>query len=231
MKRFYEEVAVSADGEGFTVTLDGRPIRTPAKNPLRLPTAGLAEAIAAEWRAQGEEIDPTTMPMMRFASTAIDRVSGRRDEVIGEVAAFGASDLLCYRADEPAELAALQAKTWQPLLDWAARRFGAPLKVTAGIMHVAQDDEALAALRNAVDAHDPWAITALHTVTSAAGSLVIGLALLDGELSAEQAWEVSQVDESFQAETWGQDSEAMQRRRALKTDLENAARFHALSRK
>ena len=225
MKRFYEQVETVGDGDGFTVTLDGRPIRTPAKAALRLPSLGLAEAVAAEWREQGETVEPADMPIMRLASTAIDRVAARREEVIDTVAAFGGSDLLCYRAEGPAELVARQAEAWQPLLDWLAERHGVVLSVTAGIVHVEQSADALAALRTVISAYDDFALTALHTATAACGSVVVGLALIDGRLGPDEAFRAGQVDEAYQAEKWGEDSEAAKARRILAAEIEAAARF------
>ncbi len=230
MKRFYESVGVAADGPVFLVTLDGRPLRTPGKNPLRLPTAHLAEAIGVEWSAQREEIRPLEMPMMRFAATTIDRVSSRRDEVIAEIAGYGGSDLLCYRADAPEELAARQEQAWQPLLDGCRARHGVALRVTAGVRHVPQDEAALATLREAVASHDDWGLMSLHAVTTASGSLVIALALIGGDIGPDRAWEAGHLDEAFQAERWGEDAEAAARRCALREEMASAARFFSLSR-
>ncbi|MCG8692834.1 MAG: hypothetical protein MI806_16655 [Minwuiales bacterium] len=225
MKRFYKQVETAEEAGGYAVTLDGRPIRTPAKAALLLPSPGLAEAVAAEWREQGETVQPADMPIMRLASTAIDRVAGRREEVVDTVAAFGGSDLLCYRAEGPAELAARQAAAWQPLLDWLAERHGVALSVTAGIVHVQQSAESLAALRSIVAGYDDFALTALHTATAACGSLVVGLALVDGRLGPDEAFQAGQVDEAYQAEKWGEDAEAAKARRILAAEIEAAARF------
>lgn len=229
-KRFYKTAAVApAEGGGFAVTLDGKPIRTPAGTPFAVPSLGLAEAIATEWGAQGDTLQPHTMPLMQLASTALDRVGPRRDAVIDELLNYAATDLLCYRAAEPAELAERQQRAWQPLLDWAARRFAAELSVTTGIVPVTQPEPALAALRRATAALDDWRLTALQSATAAAGSLVVALAMLEGEIDADKAFVVAFLDEIYQAELWGDDYEAEDRRDRLRADLEAAQRFARLS--
>lgn len=226
MKRFYKAAEASADA----VLLDGKPVRTPGKNPLRLPTPALATAVAAEWAAQGEAILPETMPLTALASTAIDAVGPRRADITAAVARYGESDLLCYRADDDAALAEKQAQVWQPLLDWAARTHDAPLTVARGIMPVDQPAAAVAALRRAVEAADDWRLTALQLATGASGSLVIGLALLDGRIDADEAFEAAETDASWQIARWGEDAEATARRAALRADLAAARRFAALAR-
>ncbi len=228
MKRFYRQVAtIEAEG-GIAVELDGRPVRTPARAHLLLPNAALADAVAGEWRAQGEEIVPTTMPFTRLANTAIDRIAPRRDAVIDEIAAYGGTDLVCYRAAAPAELAALQAAAWQPLIDWLAARHGARLEVVAGVTHRAQPGDAHGALRGAVAAYADMELAALHSATTSAGSLVIALALAERHIDAEAALAAAQIDEAFQAERWGEDDEATARRAELAADLAAAAEFMAL---
>lgn len=214
----------------FQIVLDGRPARTPVKRPLALPVRAAAEAVAAEWDAQGEEFEPTALRLTRLANTAIDRVAGNRPAVVAEVSRFGHTDLVCYRAAEPAELVRRQAEAWQPLVDWAETRHGARLAVTAGVVPTAQPAEGLAALTRAVEAYDDFALTALHAATAASGSLVIGLALGEGRIDSETAFAAACLDEQFQAEFWGVDAEAEARRAALKADIETAARFLALLR-
>ncbi|WP_114394247.1 ATP12 family chaperone protein [Oleisolibacter albus] len=228
MKRFYKTVSVVPAGAAFAVHLDGRPVRTPAKAPLDLPTRALADAIAAEWEAQGEELVPQTMPMTQLASTALDGVHLRREAVADAAAAYAGTDLLCYRAEHPQELAERQAALWQPLLDWAAVRFDAVLVPTAGILHRPQDPDALARLRQALDAYDPWRLTALQNAVGICGSLIVALALLDGRISAAEAFAIAQLDETFQIEQWGEDAEATRRRTAQREDLEATACFLAL---
>lgn len=230
MKRFYKNASAQAVEGGFGVALDARTLLTPAKLPLVVPRLALAEAIAGEWQAQVEEVRPHSMPLMRLASTAIDLVATRHAEVVAEIANFAETDLVCYRADHPPELVARQHAIWQPLIDWATLRYDAPLCVTAGIVPVAQKPATLRALAVAVAAYEPMALTALHAATTASGSLVIALALMEGRLDAEGAFAASQLDESFQIEQWGEDYEAADRRAALKADLAAAARFVALLR-
>jgi chaperone required for assembly of F1-ATPase len=228
MKRFYQAVSVTEEDALFSVALDGKPLRTPAKAPLPLPRRRLAEAIAAEWQAQGERVRPHTMPLMRLASTAFDLVARRKPAVVAELAAYGGTDLLCYRAEQPPELAARQQAVWQPLLDWATLRYDAPLLVTAGIVPVTQPEASLKALAAAVDAFAPLPLTALHAAVTASGSLILGLALVEGRIDAEATFAAAQLDESFQIERWGEDYEAADRRAALRADIEAAARFARL---
>jgi len=226
MKRFYKTVAA----EGRSLRLDDRVLKTPRGAPLDLPTQALAEAIAEEWRVQGEDIDPQSMPLTKLANTAIDGVVPRRDEVIAEIGAFAKHDHLCYRTDKPAELARRQREAWDPLLDWAAGRYGAPLMTAHGVTSIAQPESSLSALRKAVEVFDPFVVSALHVIASICGSLVLALAVADGRLSAEEAFALSQVDERFQAEKWGLDSEAEMRAKRLERELVTAGRFMDLSR-
>ncbi len=226
MKRFYQTVEViPCPGSGFAITLDGRSVKTPGRNELLVPVRGLAEAICVEWDVQTDEVDPGQMPMMRFTATAIDRVGSHRDAVIDEISGFGASDLLCHRAERPADLVARQQTTWQPLLDWAEAELGAGFLVTTGVMPVVQPKAALTAVRAAIGGRSDLTLSGLHGVTSATGSVVIGLAVAEGYLNAPAAWEASQVDEAFQVERWGDDEEAAERRARLRAELENAVRF------
>lgn len=227
MKRVYKQVAVAAceGDQGYVVMLDDKILHTPGKQVLVMPSERLAVAVAEEWAGQGEDIVPDSMPLTRLAATATDRVAAAPDTVAEELMRFAATDLLCYRAEEPEVLKARQATLWQPLLDWAAARFGADLAVTCGIMPQEQSEQSLAALRQALDGLDALALTALMVATSVAGSLVIGLALVERRLSAEEAFAVSQLDESFQIEQWGEDPIAAARRAALKDDLVAVERF------
>jgi chaperone required for assembly of F1-ATPase len=226
MKRFYKDVAVA----DRSVLLGGKTLKTPRGETLVLPTQTLAEAIAGEWRAQGEEIVPAAMPLTKLANTAIDGVTPRRDEVIAEIAAFARHDHLCYRTDAPAELVRSQSAAWDPLLDWVAGRHGAPLITAHGITSIAQPEASLAALRAAVETFDAFALAALHVEASILSSLVLALALADGRLGASEAFALSQVDERYQAEKWGLDSEAEARARRLEAELDAAARFMDLAR-
>lgn len=225
-KRFYKEAAViDAEGGGYGVALDGRPIRTPGGVPLTAPTRALAETIAAEWDAQEDEVRPLTMPMMRLAATAIDRIGSERAVIVDQIAAYGGSDLLCYRAESPAPLVERQAALWQPLLDWAAEAHGARLTATQGITHIAQDPAALDALRAAVEALDDCHLAAVSQLTASCGSLVIALALAASHIGAGEATAASLLDEDWQIEKWGHDAEALERRGNVAREIADAARY------
>lgn len=230
MKRIYKTVAVGTADGGFTVLLDGRPVRSPGQRPVVAPSRGLAAAMAAEWEAQTDRVDARAMPMTGFAATVADRVTPQRDFVVGEISAYGGSDLVCYLAEEPAELTARQEAAWRPLREWAETAFGCRLLPTAGVMPVGQAPEALAALRRAVERVPDWELVALHTLTTVTGSLVLGLAVLHGRLDAEAAYDASEVDEAWQRELWGMDREAEQRRRARRREVAEAAKFVELLR-
>src|SRR5262245_60300332 len=229
-RRFYKTASITAVENGWGILLDGKPLRSPAKRPFVLPTEALASAIAEEWQAQGEEVDPRTMPLMQLAATAIDRLADDRDGLAAETAGYGNSDLICYRAEEPPALVRRQAEAWQPLIAWAAERYDVALNVTTGIVSVEQPPHALATFRRVLEACDLFALTALAAMTSSAGSLVIALALAEGRLSADEAADAALLDEMFQAEKWGSDPEAERRRAAIRADLAAAKRFHLLSR-
>lgn len=230
MKRFYKEAAARATGGGYEVVLDGKPLRTPAKAALVLSSAALARAIATEWQEQGAEIVPDALPLTRLASTAVDLVAPRRATVVAELADYAGTDLVCYRAERPPELAARQHRTWQPLIDWATLRYDAPLAVTAGVVPLAQPSASLRAFTVAVAAHDDMTLAALNLATRACGSLVVALAFLEGRLDTAAAFEASQLDENFEIELWGEDSEQTSRRAALAGDIALAGRFVALLR-
>ncbi|SIO29362.1 ATP12 family chaperone protein [Vannielia litorea] len=229
-KRFWKAAeAVPVEG-GFAVQLDGRPVKTPAKAPLLLPTEALAWAVAAEWEAQGERIDPLSMPFTRSANSALDRVAPQQAEVAEIVAAYGETDLICYRAAEPRELAALQAEAWNPLIDWARDVLDAPLIATEGLMHVPQPATSVEALRARVVGQDAFALTALHDLTALSGSLVIGLAVQAGQAAPEALWDLSRVDENWQIAQWGDDEEAAEVAARKRGDFLHAAEVYRLSR-
>lgn len=230
MKRFYKQVAVIDADDGFGIALDGKPVRTPAKLPLTVPTRGLAEAIATEWEAQEEEVKPATMPLTQLASTSIDGVRGRLKAVASAAAEYGGSELVCYRAEEPEELVQRQAALWNPLLDWAAHRYDAHLLVTSGIIHKAQPENALRALRAAIDALDEWRLTALQNCIGITGSLLVSLGVVEGHLTPEQAFDLAQLDENYQIEKWGEDWEAADRRANQRADLSSTHRFLSMLR-
>lgn len=222
-RRCFETADVVPAAHGFAVRLDGKSVRTPAGTVLVVASRRLADAIAGEWAAQDDEVRRETMPLMRLACAAIDASATQRAALVEGVVAYARTDLLCYRADEPGELAASQAAAWQPLLDWAEAAYGARLAVTAGIVPVAQPAAAVEALRRAVDAMDDLRLTALASAAAACGSLIVGLALAMGRIDAEEADRVAHVDETFQGERWGEDREAMARRRRLRADIDAAA--------
>jgi chaperone required for assembly of F1-ATPase len=225
MKRVYKEVTSRPAAAGWGVALDGRPMRTPGRNELVVPSEKLAEAIAAEWDAQQDEIRPASMPLTRLVATAIDRTAAQRDLVIDEIAGYAGTDLVCYRADRPPTLVARQQEVWQPLLDWATLRYDAALAVTCGVIPTPQPPPTLKAFAAAVAAQDDFRLTALHALTTACGSLVIGLAVMERWIDAAEAFAASQLDETFQIEEWGEDAEATARREALAADIAAVARF------
>jgi chaperone required for assembly of F1-ATPase len=230
MKRFYQKAEPAKRAGGYAIILDGKPIKTPGRRDLLVPSEALAAAIAEEWNAQATEVRAAKMPLTRFATTTVDRVATQRDAIIRQTADYAGTDLVCYRATHPPELAARQQAVWQPLIDWAVLRYDAPLVVTSGVIPKSQSEESLRAFASAVAEHDDFALAALHVATAACGSLVIGLALTQGHLDAEGAFAVSQLDESFQIEAWGEDAEQAARRRALAADIQAAARFISLLR-
>ncbi len=224
-KRFWKTADVTEAEGGFGVVLDGRPVRTPGKRLLVVPTRALAEGIAAEWNAQNGVLQPETMPFTRAANTAIERVSAHREAVVEELARYGASDLLCYRAEEPAELVDRQARDWDPVLSWAATELGARLRVTGGVVPIEQDPEALAPLVARLQALTPFQLTAFHDLVAISGSLVLAFAVATGRLTAEEAWQLSRLDETWQAEHWGKDEEAAKADEIRRQAFLTAARF------
>ena len=234
MKRFWDNATAEPVGDRWQVLLDGKPMRLPGGAPLLLGQPGLAEAIAAEWQAaggkKGGEMSFADTPLTRLAGTAQERVAPNAEAVALELAKYAESDLLCYRAEEPAALVARQAAEWQPWLDWAAERYGARLEVTAGVMHRAQPASAVAALAAAVAAPRVSALAALGIIVPSTGSLVLGLAVAEGVLDAAGATAASQLDELFQAEQWGVEWESQERRERVASEIALAARYLSLSR-
>ncbi|MCB1485323.1 MAG: ATPase [Hyphomicrobiaceae bacterium] len=225
-KRFYNEVSVS-DGAFFQILLDGRVVRTPKKRALVLPTRKLADAVAAEWAAQKDVIDPSTMPMTRFSNTAIDAVADAADEVAADIVAYAGRDLLCYRAETPAELAIRQTKAWDPVIDWAREALGAHFTVVDGVMPVDQPALTLQRIAKALEPHEPFRLTALHVMTTLTGSAILALAQARGFLSSEQAWTAAHVDEDYQISVWGEDYEAAEKRKQRQKDFDAASRLIA----
>jgi len=227
-KRFWTLTGVAADGAGWTVTLDGRPLRTPAKAAFTLPARALAEACAAEWEAQEGELQPETMPLTRTANSAIDTVAAQHAEVAARVAAYGETDLLCYRAEAPEGLVQRQAEAWDPLLGWAEQALGARLRPVAGVIHRPQDPGALARLAAATAALDGFELAALHHLVALTGSLVIGHAAARGAFAPETLWALSRVDETWQEEQWGEDEEAAVHAALKRQAFLDAAHFFSL---
>lgn len=229
-KRFYDEAAAApAENGDWTVHLDGRPLKTPGKALFLAPLA-VAEAAAAEWASQAERVEPLSMPVTRAVCTAIERIAPQREAVVNDIAAYGAADLLCYRAEEPDELIAREAGAWDPLLAWAADDLAAPLQVVHGVIHEAQPPQSLAALRDAVAAHTDLGLAALHELTTLSGSVVIALAVARERLEPDAAWANSRVDELFQTEKWGEDAEAAAAAAKKEADFLAAARLLAMVR-
>lgn len=227
-KRFWKTSAVAEDPNGFAVELDGRRIRTPAKAALLLPTRPMAEAVAEEWAAQGDLIDPLTMPVTRSANAAIDKVLHQRREVAEMLAAYGDTDLLCYRAETPQGLVRLQAAQWDPALDWAQATFGARLCPRSGVVHQPQDAEALEKLAAPVYHMTEFQLAGFHDLVSLSGSLVLAFAAARDWRPAEQIWQLSRLDENWQEAQWGVDDEAREQAETRRAAFLHAKRFFDL---
>lgn len=227
MKRFWTDVATVTDDGGWSIALDGRPLKTPARATLIIASPALAEAIAAEWRACGEEIDPRLMPLTGLANAAIDHVAPLPARFAGELARYAEGDLLCYRADHPPGLIAAQAAAWDPLLDWARGRFGAAFVVATGIMHVDQPPATIAALAAALAPANAFQLAALSPIVTIGGSLITALALFERAVDLETAWSAVTVDERWQIDQWGDDDEAVAALANRHGDFAAAARFLA----
>ena len=226
MKRFWKQVSVDADR---VVRLDDKPVRTPGRAALALPGTALAEAVADEWRAVGETIDPRAMPLTGLANAAIDRVAPDAAAFAASLASYGESDLLYYRAEDPPELVARQAAVWDPLLDWACGRYDVHFATTAGVMHTPQPRATLERLGEALAARDPFALVALQPIVTITGTLIGALALAEGATDAETLWRAAHVDEDWQVEMWGEDPLAVQAREARRRDYDAAVRFLAMT--
>jgi chaperone required for assembly of F1-ATPase len=229
-KRFYAGVTVAPAEGGFAILLDGKSVRTPRKLPLTVPNRPLADAIAEEWAAQKERIDPASMPLSKLAITAIDGVATHMADVAADIVKFADSDLLCYRAEEPEALAVLQAAAWNPILRWAEAELGARLATAKGILPVEQRPEALERVAAAVAPFDAMALTALHVMTTLTGSAILALAHAAGKISADEAWAAAHVDEDWQIVKWGVDVEAAERRVRRWAEMQSASRFLELLR-
>ena len=227
-KRFWKQAEAVAAEVGFTVTLDGRSLKTPAKTAFWVPSLALAQEVAREWQAQVEQIRPQTMPFTRTANSALDKVIPQFTGVADMLAAYGGSDLLCYRAQAPQELVARQAAVWDPLLGWTAAHFGAQLTPTVGVMPIEQPPESLMLLTKAVHAMTPFQLAAFHDLVAISGSLVLALAVVRGRLTAEAAFQASRIDEQWQTDLWGVDDVAAESEALKRENLLHAARFFAL---
>ncbi len=222
-RRFYKTAGVAPSDDGFVLTLDGKPARTPGRNPLVVASPMVAAALAAEWQGQGEHIDPATMPLTRIAHSAIDRVAREMAPVRAEIVKYAGSDLTCYRGEGPQSLVAAQEAAWGPVLAWAEVALGARFVLAAGIIAVEQPAESLDAVAAALGPLDPLRLAAVHVVTTLTGSALIALAVLHGALSPEAAWVAAHVDEDWQMAQWGRDAMALARRAARWRDMQAAA--------
>ena len=225
MKRFWKEAAAIPAENGWGVALDGKPVRTPARNLLAVPTTGLAEAIVAEWNDSGETLDPRTMPLTGLANAAIDRAAADKEPFADGLAAYGESDLVCYRAEGPRDLVARQEAAWDELLAWGRRRFDVDFSTTCGIVHVAQPDATVRRLAHAVASLDAFRLAGLSPLVTIGGSLLAGLAVLESHIPVESAWALVTIDEQWQREQWGEDAEAEAALEAKRQGFFAAARF------
>lgn len=225
MRRFYKQVSVTAERG---VALDGRVVKTPKKLPLALPTAALAEAVAAEWRGQGDKLDPARMYLTKLANTAIDRVAPERNWALTEIVDYAGSDLVCYRAERPQALVLAQARAWGPVVDWAAKNLDAAMEVTEGVMHRPQPAEALAAIGADAARLSDHQIAAVHSITTLTGSALLALMLAEGAITPEAAWAAAHVDEDYQIAEWGEDAEAAERRSNRHAEFVACCRYLAL---
>lgn len=224
IKRFYRDVSVGGE-KPWHILLDGRAVKTPGKRPLALPTLALADGVAEEWRAQHVHVDPATMPLTRFANTAIDAVADAREDVAADIVAYAGSDLICYRAESPQDLVRAQEQHWDPVLAWARQALGARFVLAEGVMPVRQSEAALAAVGGAIASQDAFRLTGLHVVTTLTGSALLALALERGALSGDAVWAAAHVDEDHQLSLWGEDAEAAARRLSRRSEFDAAVRW------
>jgi len=228
MKRFWKETRIAEQPQGHAIELDGRPVRTPGRALLAVPTLALALAIAGEWDAVADTIDPRAMPLTGLANAAIDPIAADPASFAADLARYGESDLLCYRAEGPAPLVARQHQIWDPALDWAQTRYDIRFALVTGIMHRPQPAATLARLRDVMAAYGPFVLAGLSPVVTITGSLVLALALAEGAMGADKAWDAAHLDETWQAEQWGEDELAIGARDARRRDFDAGVRFLAL---
>jgi chaperone required for assembly of F1-ATPase len=227
--KFYKQALAEETDNGFAVLLDGRPLKSPAGSPLCVSSAGLAQQIAEEWSAQEDTINPSIMPMTSMCCTMLDRIVPRKLEITKQLLRYVETDLLCYRAQEPADLTRRQHEEWQPLIDWVAESYGARLVVTEGILPVRQPQAALESLSTVIDELNDSELTALSCVAPIAGSIVVGLALVSGRIKATEAISIVQLDEEYQNEMWGTVEEAQLQQKGIQKEIESAATFVQLA--
>jgi len=223
-KRFYRQAEVTGE-RPYGVALDGRPVKTPGKRNLTVPSLALAEAIAGEWATQGDRIDPYRMWLTRLANTAIDRVEGHEERVLGDIVNHAGSDLVCYRAPEPEGLVIRQGEFWDPVLSWAEEALGVRFATVQGLMHKAQPPETLKAVESYLRRFDAMELCAVHNIATLTGSTLLALSVVSGALEPERAWLLAHVDEDWQAERWGEDAEAAERKTRRKEEFDAAIRF------
>lgn len=228
MKRFWASAAVEQADGGWTIALDGRRVKTPARVDLLLPTQALADAIAAEWNGVREELDPRAMPLTGLANAAIDRIAANPEQFVTDLAQYAQGDLLCYRAERPEVLVHRQAEQWDPLLDWARRRYDVDFRVSDGLMHIDQPAATVKQLSQAVGTLDPFHLAGLSPMVTIGGSLVTGLAVLEGTVSPDAGWQAVSLDDRWQIEKWGADDEAVKALEYREKDFLIAARFLSL---
>jgi len=224
-KRFWEKASVVETENGFGITLDGRSVKTPSKTPLVVDFRAIADDIAAEWMAQGEQVDPATMPTTRMANSVIDKVTVNRDAIIDMLSDYAGSDLLCYRATTPQELIDEQARVWDPLLDWSANAMKAPFQATQGVMYVDQPAQSIEVYRAKLQSMNNYQLAGAHDLITISGSMVVAMGLMTNHLDVDQAWSAVSVDEIWQEKQWGADEEAQQAQEVKRQDFEFALNF------
>lgn len=219
MKKFYHMVSTERDGDAFTVALDGRRIKTPGKREVVMPSGQLAQAVAQEWEAQGDDIDPETMPLTQLVNTSLDRVAPRMEEVVQELVAFGDTDLLCYRDGDDPDIFARQGALWDPAIEAFSAKYGINIQTTSGVMPVKQDPALRKRLIEIVREFDSYSLTAFHACVSGLGSIILALAVFGGDMTLKAAWKLSILEQTLQEERWGTDSEVEEKRQRVYAEV------------